>query len=126
MSPTVHKLVWNEGWAALSCGSREDDYSQSRQQTLKVMPETLVSELKILLVTATPGQTAGLNRVMGGALSCHTEGKDRETSSTFSFKSFVNVVNWANHRRLGVQVLDETGHRVLSAKRDSDSQMESR
>lgn len=83
-----------------------------------------MSELKILLVT--PGQTVGLNRVTGGAVSCHTEGKDRETSSTFSFKSFVNVVNWANHRRLGVQVLDETGHRVPSAKHDSDSQMESR
>lgn len=70
------------------------------------MPETLAPQLKILSVTATPGQTGGLNRVTGGAVSCHTEGKDRETSSTSSFKSFVNVVNWANHRRFSVQVLE--------------------
>lgn len=41
-----------------------------------------------------------------------TKGKAREASSTSSFKPLVKVVNWANCRRLGVHVLDETGHRA--------------
>jgi hypothetical protein len=84
-----------------------------------------MSELKVLLVIATPGQTGGLNRVTGRAVICHTKGKDIETSSTSSCKPLVKVVNWANCRRLSVQVLEETGHRAPSAKHDSGSQAES-
>lgn len=83
---------------------------QSRQQILKVMPEMIVSDLKVLWVTATPDW----------AQQSHTERCDLpqqrekagETSSNPSCKSPVNVVSWANGSCLRTQVL-ETGCSVL-------------